>query len=55
MHPLAPFFRYFIASVVAAAGIVKAIEIVRFEVGDAVKGMTFRGRVHRDKHRRDDA
>ncbi len=55
MHPLGWLFRYFFAAVVGAATVVKAIEIARLEVGDAVKGMAFRGRVHDNKHDRDDA
>lgn len=54
MHPLGWLGRYFFAAIVGAATIVKAIEIAKLEVGDAVKGIAFRNRVHDNKHRRDD-
>jgi hypothetical protein len=55
MHPLGWLGSYFFAAVVGAASVVKAIEIVKLEVGDAVKGVAFRGSVHDNKHDRDDA
>ena len=55
MHPLGWLGRYFFAAIVGAATIVKAIEIAKLEVGDAVKGIAFRDRVHGDKHDRTDA
>jgi hypothetical protein len=54
MHPLGWLARYFFAAVVGAATVVKVIDIVKLEVGDAVKGIAFRNRVHDNKHRRDD-
>ena len=54
MHPLGWLGSYFFAAVVGAASVVKAIEIVKLEVGDAVKGLAFRDRVHDNKHGRDD-
>jgi len=55
MHPLGWLGRYFFAAVVGAVTVVKAIEITKLEVGDAVKGLAFRYRVHGDKHDRPDA
>ena len=55
MHPLGWLGSYFFAAVVGAATVVKAIDIVKLEVGDAVKGIAFRDRVHDNKHDGDDS
>ena len=54
MHPLGWLARYFFAAIVGAATVVKVIDIVKLEVGDAIKGIAFRNSVHDNKHRRDD-
>ena len=50
MTPAGWLARYLFASIVGATVAVKAIEIVKLEVGDAAKGMLFRHRVHGNKH-----
>ena len=50
MTPVGWMARYLFASIVGATVAVKAMEIVRLEVGDAVRGVVFRRRVHDNKH-----
>jgi len=54
MHPLGWLGSYFFAAIVGATTVVKAIDIIKLEVGDAVKGIAFRDRVHDNKHGGDD-
>ena len=54
MTPVGFLARYLFASIVGATVVVKAIEIARLEVGEGVKGLVFRNRVHGNKHGRSD-
>jgi|TARA_Y100000296_G_C5045094_1_gene191890 hypothetical protein len=54
MTPIGWLARYFLAAVVGATVTQKAIEIVKDDAGDLVKGVAFRDRVHRNSNDRDD-
>jgi hypothetical protein len=54
MTPIGWMTRYFFASIVGAVVVLKALDIAALEVGEPIKGLLFRHRVHGNKHGGDD-
>ena len=54
MHPLGWLFRYFLVALAGGVAADKAIGVL-FEIGEPLKGAIFRGRVHGDRNRGNDA
>ena len=50
MHPLGWLLRYFLVAVAGGVAVDKAMSIL-FEIGEPLKGLIFRRRVHVDRHR----
>jgi hypothetical protein len=49
MHPLGWLIRYFLVALAGGVAADKAMGIL-FEIGEPLKGLIFRNRVHGDKH-----
>ena len=54
MHPLAPFAKYFIASIVGAWTVVEGLRIAQLELGNNVEGVIFRLGLGPDRDKRGD-